>query len=134
MPEEIFHSLGFSFVSMTAIMSIAFLISSLFRGPTGAAVLVFFLFILILPIIDQVLIGIADIKPWFTPTFSSKIIDNILIVPYPSDLALGDSPRGPFDVHRFVPYVEESLLVLGSYILVASLVSIYVFKKREMIS
>jgi ABC-type transport system involved in multi-copper enzyme maturation permease subunit len=133
-PEEIFYSLGFAFVSVTSIMSIAFLVSSIFRGPTGAAVLVFFLFIMILPIIDQVLIGFVDTKPWFTPTFSSKIIENVLIVPYPNDLASGETPRGPFDVHRFVPYVSESLLVLTGYILVSSILSIYAFKKREMIS
>jgi len=68
-------------------MSMAFLISSIFRGPTGAAILVFFLFIMIFPIIDQLLIGVVEIKPWFTPTFSSKIVDNVLITPYPSDLA-----------------------------------------------
>jgi len=133
-PEEIFYSLGFAFVSVTSMMSIAFLVSSIFRGPTGAAVLVFFLFIMILPIIDQVLIGFVDTKPWFTPTFSSKIIGTILVIPYPSDLAPGDLPRGPFDVHRFVPYVSESLLVLLGYILVSSILSIYAFKKREMIS
>ena len=133
-PEEIFYSLGFALVSVTCMMSIAFLVSSIFRGPTGAAVLVFFLFIMILPIIDQVLIGFADTKPWFTPTFSSKIIEHILIVPYPSDLVPGDLPRGPFDVHRFVPYVSESLLVLGGYIIASSVLSILAFKKREMIS
>lgn len=133
-PEEIFYALGLSFISITTMMSITFLISSTFKGPTGAAVLVFFLFILILPIIDQILIGIAEIKPWFTPTFAAKIIDNILIVPYPSDLAPGDLPRGPFDVHKFVPYVWESLLVMTSYIVISSLASIYAFKKREMIS
>ena len=133
-PEEIFYSLGFAFVSVTAMMSVAFLVSSIFKGPTGAAVLVFFLFIMILPIIDQVLIGIVDTKPWFTITFSSKIIEHVLIVPYPSDLVPGELPIGPFDVHRFVPYVSESLLVLSGYILVSSILSIYAFKKREMIS
>ncbi len=132
-PEEIFASFGFALIVMTMIMCIAFLVSSIFRGPTGAAVLVFFLFIMILPIVDQVLIGLADTKPWFTPTFSAKIIDNILINPYPSDLIPGDTPRGPFDIHRFVPYVDESLLVMTSYILISSITSIYFFKKREMI-
>ncbi len=132
MPQEIFASFGFALVAMTTIMSIAFLVSSTFRGPTGAAVLVFFLFIMILPIVDQVLIGLADTKPWFTPTFSAKIIDYILIVPYPSDLVPGETPRGPFDIHRFVPYVDESLLVMTSYIVVSSIASIYAFKKREM--
>jgi ABC-type transport system involved in multi-copper enzyme maturation permease subunit len=132
LPEEILIALAFSFVALTTMMSMTFLISSAFRGPTGAAVLVFFLFIMIFPIIDQLLIGIVETKPWFTPTFSLKIVDNVLIIPYPSDLPPGETPRGPFDVHRFVPYVTESLLVMGAYIIASSVASIFIFKKREM--
>lgn len=132
LPEEVFFSLGFSLVALTTIMSISFLVGAVFRGPTAAVILVFFLFILILPMIDQLLISVLEVKPWFTPTFSEKIIQNIMIDPYPIDLAPGELPRGPFDVNRFVPYVRESLLVMIAYIVISSIVSIVIYKRREM--
>lgn len=132
LPIEIFSSLGFALVAITTLMSITFLISSFLRGPTSAAVFVFFLFILILPMVDQLLYGVIETKPWFTPTFSAKILENILTVPYPIDIVPGELPKGPFDIHRFVPYVNESLLVMTSYIIVSGFFSILGYKRREM--
>lgn len=129
---EILSSLGISLVVVTMIMSLAFLISSFLKGPTGAAVLIFFLFILVLPMFDQLLINVTETKPWFTPSFSATIRENVIFVPYPSDFPEGETPRGPFDHHRFVAYIEESLVVMFTYIIMTSLISLYIFKRKEM--
>ena len=131
-PTEIVFSWMFSLIVATMLMSVAFLISSFARGPTGAAVLVFLLFIFIFPTMDQVLINLAEIKPWFSPTFAAKIVDFVIINPYPIDLEPGNLPRGPFDHHRFVPYVDESLAILFSIICLSSASSILNFKRREL--
>jgi len=82
--------------------------------------------------IDQLLISIVEIKPWFTPSFSASIVENIIIVPYPSDIHEGEMPRGPFDFHPFVAYVENSLAIMISYIVVSSALSIFIFKNKEL--
>lgn len=133
LPNEVFFSFGFALIAITTMMSITFLISSFLRGPTAAAVFIFFLFILILPMIDQLLYGVIETKPWFTPTFSAKILENVLIVPYPIDLAPGELPRGPFDIHQFVPYVNDSVFVMTLYSVVSGIISILIYKRKEMI-
>jgi len=133
LPKEIFQSIGFSILTVTMLMSFSFLISSISRGPTSAAVIVFFLFILFLPLMDQILMGIGEIKPWFSPTFSKGIIENSLLDPYPIDITPGELPRGPFDIQRFVPYVDESIMIMISYSVVFSLASLFFFKRREML-
>jgi len=133
MKFEMFSSLGISLVVLTMIMSLSFLISSSLRGPTGAAILIFFLFIVILPMFDQLLMNVMETKPWFTPSFSATIFENIILVPYPSDLPEGELQRGPFDHDRFVAYVEESLAIMLIYIILASSISIYIFKRKEMV-
>ncbi len=75
---------------------------------------------------------LAEIKPWFSPTFMKGIIENVMRDPYPLDLIPGEFPRGPFDFQRFVPYIEESLAVMSAYIVTFSFASIYIFKQREM--
>jgi hypothetical protein len=55
-----------------------------------------------------------------------------MLDPYPLDLIPGEMHRGPFDFQRFVPYIEESLLVMFGYIIAFSAASIYIFKQREM--
>ncbi len=132
LPNEIIISLLFSFLVTSSLMCIAFLASSIFRSPTSALVIIILLFIIVLPMIDQLLISLAEIKPWFTPSFSSGIIGNILTVPYPIDLEEGQLPRGPFDSARFVPYVTESILVQILFLFVSGITSIAIFRKMEM--
>ena len=133
LPNEILTSLLFSFLVTSALMCIAFLASSVFRSPTSALVIMIILFIVVLPMIDQVLISFGETKPWFTPSFSSGIISNVLKTPYPVDLEEGQLPRGPFDFDVFVPYVTESVAIYLLYIFSCGILSIIFFKKREMI-
>ena len=131
LPFEIIPSLGFSFLITTTLMCITFFASSTFRSPSSALVIIILLFIIIFPMIDQ-LLPLAEIKPWFTPSFSSGIIQNILKVPYPIDLEEGSLPRGPFDSVRFVPYVHESIFVQMTYLIISGICSIIIFNKMEM--
>lgn len=132
LPSEILISFLFSFLVTSALMCIAFLLSSLFRSPTSALVIMIILFIVIFPMIDQMLILFGDVKPWFTPSFSSGIITNVMKIPYPTDLDKGQLPRGPFDSDVYVPYVHESISLYSMYIFVCGTLSIVIFKKREM--
>lgn len=129
--SEVIISMVFSFVSLTMIMSIAFLISSAFRGVTGATVLVFFLFIIILPIVDQVLGNVIQIKPWFTPTFAYGIIQHSLTVPYPTESA-GIFMFEQFGTQVFIPEILPSLMIMAAYTVVAAISSILIFRRREM--
>lgn len=131
LPFEIILSLVFSILVTTTLMGITFFASSTFRSPTSALVIIILLFVVIFPMIDQIL-PIAEIKPWFTPSFSSGIIQNILKVPYPIDFEEGNLPRGPFDSARFVPYQSESILIQIVYLIISSIFSIFIFKKTEM--
>ena len=129
--SEVFLSLSFSLVALTMIVSFAFLISSAFRGVTGATVLVFFLFIIILPLIDQVLGTILETKPWFSPTFAYGIIQHSLTVPYPTDGA-GILMLEQFGTVQFIPEITTSLLVMAAYTVAACTFSILIFRRREM--
>ena len=128
-PIQIIISLLFSFISSTMIMSIAFLISSIFRGQTSSAILVFALFIIIFPMIDGIMVMINGEKPWFTPTFSSGIIKYVLTVPYPID---GNMINIPFFTNSFVPKIIDSLGVMVSYIVTCVVLSVLIFKRKEL--
>ena len=128
-PIQLVPSLLFSFASATMIMSIAFLISSILRGQTGPAVLIFTLFIILFPITDGFMTMLIGEKPWFTPTFLSGIIKHVLTVPYPAD---ENTMSIPFFANSFVPKIEESLGVMASYIITCSALSILIFKRKEL--
>ena len=131
-PEEILSSWGLSFVVVMMVTSISFLFSSILKGPTGATVAVFILFILIFPMVEGMVMAFAEEKPWWLPSFLAKVTEFSMFTPYPSDLEPGELPRGPFDHHRFVPYVDQSMLMIVAYILATSTASIFIFKRKEM--
>lgn len=134
LPAVLGQSFAFAFLVVTMLTSISFFVSSFSRGPTGAAVIVFLLFILVLPMVDQLMMNFGEVKPWYTPTFVRGIIENVMLEPYPLDLEPGEFPRGPNDFQRFVPYIDDSILIMISYIIIFSLASIFLFKRREMLN
>jgi len=126
---EILASVAFSFVVTTTVLSITFLISSVFRGPTGAAVLVFLLFIFALPLTELIIILTTDSQPWYSIIFSSKIIGSVL--ESQNALSLEDQiflPR--FDAK---PDAALSLLILGAYITASIVASLFLYQRKEMI-
>jgi ABC-type transport system involved in multi-copper enzyme maturation permease subunit len=131
-PSEIFLSWVLSFPIVLMVICISFLFSSLLKGPTGATVAVFILFILIFPMVEGIIISFAEDKPWWIPSFISRVTEFSMYTPYPSDLAPGDLPRGPFDQHRYVAYVDESLSLMFAYSILTAIVSMILFKNKEM--
>ena len=129
---EAFVSLAFSLWGLTMIMGVSFLARSLLKSSNASMMLVFFLFVLILPMTDQITISMAEEKPWFSPSFSMGIIENILTVPYPLDLEPNTLPRGPFDHERFVPQISDSLIIIAVYAIASCVASLILFKNREM--
>ncbi|MDH3678137.1 MAG: ABC transporter permease [Nitrosopumilus sp.] len=131
-PVEIISSWGLSFVVVLMITSISFLFSSILKGPTGATVAIFILFILIFPMVEGIIITFDESKPWWLPSFLAKVTEFSMFTPYPSDLEPDELPRGPFDHHRFVAYVDESVSIMVGYTIAAGIGSIFIFKKKEM--
>jgi ABC-2 type transport system permease protein len=128
---EIVLSFLFCMLYLLSGLSIAYLISSIMKGTTGATVLTFFLFFMILPIIDQML-TIAKVKPWASLTFSSMIISTVLIVPYPADNLEGIPMGGGLTFPLFYPEIALSILVMFFYLVIAFFLAFFIFSKREM--
>jgi len=134
-PDELFLSYYLAVVYMLSILAFTFLLSSVMKGTTGSAVLTFFLFQMILPIIDVVL-NSADIDPWFSITNAGGIISRILTMPP----AMGEA-RGPMrptgavvgiPYPLYIPEVLSSLIVMVNYIAITLLAAIRVFERREL--
>lgn len=137
LPIQFFYSLAVAGLYALSILALAFLISSLMRGSTGASVLTFLLFFLILPIFDFGL-TFAQVKPWFSATFASGIMWNIVITPYPSDFVfnipvfLAPGSEG-LTITNYVPELNLSIGLLLLYMLFGLAVSLRLFSRKEMV-
>jgi len=112
---------------MTAVVGIAYLISSLLKSTVAATVLTFFLFTLIFSIVGGIL-PLAKIAPWFIPTSASGIIADALGGP-----AVGPGPGGGPGA-GFIPDPATSVIVFLAYAVAGAVLAILLFRRRELSS
>jgi len=128
--KDFFLSFAFALEFLLAVMAIAYLISTLMKGTTGATVLTFFLFVMILPIIDSVG-SLSGFKPSWSVTFSARTMSSILTSPYPTDTFM-EIPHAGLTMHTYYPDPAIAALVMLAYALVAVVISMVLFRRKEM--
>ncbi len=134
-------SFGLAFVYMFGTIGVAYLVSSIMKGSTGALVFTFAILFLIFPIVDGVL-SFAQVKPSFSLTFSAQAISAIMQSPYPSDQLItaplggrfGGNLTGGENVEFFNYYPDPNLApaVMAVYAIVSVIIALIIFRRREM--
>jgi len=119
------YALEFTVVAM----AIAYLISSILKGTTGATVLTFFLFIMILPIVDGISM-VAGVKLEGSVTFAAGVIQYIMSDPYPVDTTM-DFGAG-YSFYSYYPDPSLAALTMMVYAVVAIVLSLILFKRKEL--
>jgi len=114
---------------VVAATAIAYFISSLLKGTTGALVLTFFLLFMILPIVDGVSM-FSGVKIEGSVTFAAGAISYILIDPYPVD-SMMDAGMG-MELHSFYPTPETAAIVMLIYAVMACMLSMVLFKRKQL--
>lgn len=122
-------SFGFAIEYLVAAMAIAYLISSVLKGSTGATVLTFFMFIMILPIVDSVSI-FTGVKIEGSVTFAAGVIVYILSDPYPVDTS--QSIAG-FTFSNFYPDPTLAAITMFAYAAVALFIAVVLFKRKQLV-
>lgn len=130
MTIDIVLSYGYTLAYMTAVVGVAFLISSVLKGAISSTVFTFFLFILIFQVV-QAAVSLAEVDPWFLPNVAAGIIANAV-----SPTSIPGGPGGPggpgFLV--YVPEVSTALAIMLAYALLATVASVLLFRTRELVS
>jgi ABC-type transport system involved in multi-copper enzyme maturation permease subunit len=127
--DDFLLSFLFAVEYMIAATAIAYFISSLLKGTTGAIVLTFFLLFMILPIVDAISM-FSGVKLEGSVTFAAGVISSILIDPYPVD-SMVDMGMG-MEVHSFYPTPGTAAIVMLVYALVACALSMVMFKRKQL--
>ncbi len=111
-------------------MAVAYLICAVLKGSTGALVLTFFLFMLILPIVDGVS-SFSGVKIEGSVTFAAGTIIYSLMDPYPVDSSQ-EFPGMGITMYSFYPTMSTAAIVMLAYAVVAAAISLVLFKKKQL--
>lgn len=115
-------------------LAVAFLISSVMKGSTGALILTFALFFFVFTTAGSMIGSLGGIKLWFLPTFAGETLSYIMQTPYPTD-SIQVTPIegfGDLTIHLLYPEVWLSVGVMIAYIVVPLVLAHFFFKRREM--
>ena len=121
-------AIGESIFILMAFLALAFLFSSIFKNPLIGILFSILAFVLIMPIIDEV-ISIENIEPWFNLYYATSIIPAVF-GPITHVATLGG--RGPFKIKTFTPYVWEANYITLIYLVLSLGLSYAIFRKKEV--
>jgi len=121
-------SLAFAVEYVLATMGIAYFISAIMKGTTGAIVLTFFLLFMILPIVDSVSM-ISGTRMEASVTFAAGTIAYILHDPYPVDEMMD---IGMMEINNYYPTPAIAAIVLLAYALITCVLSAVIFKRKQL--
>ena len=123
-------SLAFAAEYLLAAMAVAYVISAVLKGTTGATVLTFFLFLMIFNIIDGIAL-LTGVKLTASLLFSAGVITYILIDPYPTDWS--QTFPGGFNINNFYPDPATAALVMVLWTVIAIAVSLLLFRRKQLV-
>lgn len=121
-------SLVFAIGFLVAATAVAYLISSVLKGSTGATVLTFLMFIIILPIIDSVS-TFTGAKIDASLTFASGVIGYVVLDPYPVDAS---TEQFGFTFYSLYPEPWVAAIVFLAYTVVCIALSLLLFYRKQL--
>jgi len=124
LPYQLGESFLFAWFYLLAVLGFTFFLSSLFKSSLVSSVVSAILLIIGFSIISGVVEALAQVEPWFILSYGAGIIGNILTVPYPTTITR-------FGITVFAPSVNEGLAIIGAYFIVAAVVGLLVFERKE---
>jgi ABC-2 type transport system permease protein len=129
----LFYSFLLSLLYAAATISVAFFISSLMKGGTGALILVFALLFMIMPMVTGIM-GITSVKPNFILTFEGDTIANVMETPYPVDnVTQFQVPGGGnMTIYNYYASISDGVIGMAAYTGVSLVAGIILFKRREL--
>ena len=127
-PKEFYLSFAYAILYTLAVIGLAYLFSSILKSSMSATLLTFFLLFMIFPIIQSISM-ITGFEPWFILTYTSDIITLVFNPPKQRVVKID---AGGFTFYIFYPDFKTSVLVMIAYAIITSLISLYLFKRREL--
>ena len=113
-----------------AVLAVAYLISTIMKGTTGATVLTFLMFIIILPMIDGIS-SFTGVKIEGSLSFAAGAMTNILFDPYPTDWS--QEFGGGVSINLFYPTPWIAAVVIFAYFAIATVLSLILFKRKQLV-
>jgi ABC-2 type transport system permease protein len=139
-PWEFGQSFILAWVYLVAALSLAFAFSSLFKSSAISILMSVILLLFVFSFVDVLASAVAGIEPWFSITYGSEIVLDVLKNPYPQHMITqqglfgNGGPNARVSFTTYNPTIPEGLMILGVYFAVMAVLGLWLFERKEFTS
>jgi ABC-2 type transport system permease protein len=133
-PYQFVESLLLALFYLVAVLGFTFFFSSLFKSSSMSILVTAILFLFVFTLLNQLIVALVKIEPWFLINYGAQIIGNVLISPYPPHevTTSGVGFRGqPTTTTTFYASIPEGLAIMGVYFVITAIIGLILFERKE---
>ncbi len=130
LPLALLASLAIAVLYLLALLGAVFLFSSMFKNSLYAVLVVAVLFLFGFSIIDELLVGLVKIEPWFIIDYARAVIAYPFTSPLPFHKYVGFGPTGRPET-MWNPTYPEGLAIMAGYFVLTSIAGLLLFEREE---
>lgn len=132
-PIQLWESVAFALIYLLGALGFTFMFSSMFKSGAMSIIVTLVLLLFGFTIIDTVVTDLAGYEPWFSITYGSGIIANVLTVPYPAhftSMAIGMGRR-ELVLTTYNPTIPEGIAILLIYAVLGAIAGYFLFRRED---
>ncbi|MDG6905871.1 MAG: ABC transporter permease [Nitrososphaerota archaeon] len=133
LPNRFVEALGFTILYLISALGFTFFFSSVFKTSAMSIMVTVILLLFGFLLIDELLTNLVHIEPWFSLSYGSGIISDVMTVPYPQHISSGHvspSGNGPI-ISTYHATILEGIAIMVIYFVVTAIVGLYLFERKE---
>jgi len=134
LPASLFESFAIALLYLLALMGAVFLFSSMFKNSLYAVLVVAVLFLFGFTIIEDLIVGLVKIEPWFIITYAQQVISYPFLASLPAHMTTVTSrgPRGAtITTTSYAPTYLEGLVIMAGYFVLTAAAGLFFFEREE---
>ncbi len=129
-PVTLLESFGIALLYLLALLGAVFLFSSMFKNSLYAVLVVAVLFLFGFTIIEELIVALVKIEPWFIIDYARPVIAYPFTSPLPAHVVTSTGPRGGTTT-TYNPTYAEGLAILTGYFLITAVAGLFFFEREE---
>ncbi len=133
-PYQFGESFLFALFYLVAVLGFTFFFSSLFKSSSMSILVTAILFLFVFTLLNELIVLLVKIEPWFLINYGANIIGSVLMSPYPphKTTTTGVGFRGqPTTTTTFYASIPEGLAIMGIYFVITAIVGLILFERKE---
>lgn len=132
-PVALLESFAIALLYLLALLGAVFLFSSLFKNSLYAVVVVAILFLFGFMLVDEAIIALAKVEPWFIIDYARPTIAYPFLSTLPPHVSTTTSTvRGrTVTTTTFNPTYPEGLAIMAGYFILTAIAGLFLFEREE---